>query len=275
MIPTKPLINVMERAARKAARSLLHDFGEIEQLQASRRGPHDFAVQAHRRANSILVDELQRARPGFGLGSTDSDTSEAEANWVLAPIDGLLNFLHAIPHFAITIAVERLGKPVCGLIHDPIRGELFRAEQGEGAYLNQHRLRVSERDRLDNAVLATIGASGGHSRSAAQAMRTAAFSKAAGIRQPGAASLDLAYVAAGRFEGFWHPALARTAVAAGIVIVREAGGMVDCQASDGSFQDGSTLIASNQRLHDDIRRMLHEARTETGSRSGGTQVGAD
>lgn len=255
------LINVMENAARKASRRLVRDFGEIEQLQVSRKGPGDFVTEADRRTEQILHDELHKARPGFGFlmeeGGVREGDSEANERWIIDPIDGTTNFLHGIPHFAISIAAERDGELVAGMIYEPVRDELFWAARNEGAFLNRRRLRVSERRDMPDALLATgipFGRRPG--KKAFTAMLIAAMDQTAGVRRQGAASLDLAYVAAGRYEGFWEVALSPWDVAAGIVIVREAGGMVSEIDGRSNMLHGTSILATNQQLYDPIRKML-------------------
>ena len=258
------LINVMENAARKASRRLVRDFGEVEQLQVSRKGPGDFVTEADRRTEQILHDELHKARPGFGFlmeegGVRDGD-SEANERWNIDPIDGTTNFLHGIPHFAISIAAERDGELVAGMIYEPIRDELFWAARNEGAFLNRRRLRVSERRDMADALLATgIPFGNRPGKKAFSAMLVAAMDQTAGVRRQGAASLDLAYVAAGRYEGFWEVALSPWDVAAGIVIVREAGGMVSEIDGRSNMLHGTSILATNQQLYDPIRKMLTAA----------------
>lgn len=258
-LPT-PLINVMSMAARKAARPLVRDFGEIERLQASRKGPGKFVTEAGRRTEDILREELGRVRPDFGYRSGEADAGGATERWLVEPIDGALNFLHGIPHFGISIAVERGGEPVAGVVYEPVRDELFWAERGEGAYLNRHRLRVSDRSRMADALLATGNPPDRRDgKEFFDPMFGAALDRAAGVRRMGAASLDLCYVAAGRLEGFWDIGPPLRKLAAGAVVVREAGGMVDRLGAGVDAPAGNPFVAANQQLHDELRRMLDEA----------------
>ncbi len=258
-----PLINLMEKAARKAARPLMRDFGEVEQLQVSVKGPGDFVTEADRRTESILREELHKARPEFGFLMEEAGAvagSGQDRRWIIDPIDGTTNFLHGIPHFAISIAAESEGELVAGLIFEPLRNEMFWAERGQGAYMNRYRLRASERGRLADALLATgipFGARAG--KKAFTTMLGAAMDRTAGVRRFGAASLDLAYVAAGRFDGFWEVGLSPWDVAAGIIIVRESGGMVSEIGGGSKMLHGNTILATNPRLYNDIRRLLTEA----------------
>ncbi len=256
-------INVMEAAARKAGRGLIRDFGEVEQLQVSPKGPADFASEADRRANRILRAELSKARPSFGLLMEESGAtagSDEERLWIVDPLDGTTNFLHGIPHFAISIGLEERGEITAGVIYEPVRDELYWAEKGIGAYLNRRRIRVSSRGRLDEAVLATgdpFGARPGNDEFLA--VIKPVMEQTAGIRRFGSATLDLAYLADGRYEGFWEFGLAPWDVAAGIVIVREAGGLVSEIDGGADMLRGASIIAANDRLHSPVRKLIHDA----------------
>ena len=258
-LPTA-LISVMNNAARKASRLLMRDFGEVEQLQVSRKGPGDFVSEADRRTENILHEELHKARPGFGFLMEEGGAIEGEnANerWIIDPIDGTTNFLHGIPHFAISIAVERDKELVAGIVYEPVRDEIFWAERNEGVFLNRRRLRVSERSDMADALIATgipFGKRPG--KKAFSAMLTAAMDKTAGVRRQGSAALDLAYVAAGRYEGFWEVGLSPWDIAGGIVIVREAGGLVSQIDGRDNMLYGDSILASNQRLYDPLRKLL-------------------
>ncbi len=256
-------INVMEAAARKAGRGLIRDFGEVEQLQVSRKGPADFVSEADRRADRILRAELSKARPSFGLLMEESGAtpgSDDERRWIVDPLDGTTNFLHGIPHFAISIGLEERGEITAGVIYEPVRDELFWAEKGVGAYLNRRRIRVSSRGNLEDAVLATgfpFGARPG--KQAFLAIIEPVMERTAGVRRFGSASLDLAYVAAGRYEGFWEVGLAPWDVAAGIVIVREAGGLVSEINGGAGMLLGESIVAANDSLFDPVRKLIHDA----------------
>jgi|TARA_B100001964_G_scaffold237624_1_gene301503 myo-inositol-1(or 4)-monophosphatase len=247
------LVNVMIGAALKAARSLTRDFGEVEKLQVSKKGPADFVSAADRRAEQVVLAELRRARPNFCCLSEEAgeiagpDTSN---RWIVDPLDGTTNFLHGLPHFAISIALERDRELVAGVVYDPLRDEMFWAERGQGAHLNDYRLRVSARHRLDQAVLATgIPHQGRQGQDECLAEMHQLLPRIAGLRRFGAASLDLAYVAAGRYEGFWERGLEAWDMAAGIVLVREAGGLVsDLEGAARMLEKGGVVVA-NQHLH--------------------------
>ena len=204
-----PLINVMERAARKAGRGLIRDFGEVEQLQVSPKGPGDFVSTADTKAEAVLRNELSRARPDFGMlmeESAETESRDGEHRWIVDPLDGTVNFLHGIPHFCISIAVERsfssAGKPkteiIAGRVYDPIHDDSYWSDKAQGAYLNDHRLRVSARRRLGEAILGTGPTPGTSDQAGFRAQNAALAGRVGGTRQLGSAALDLAYVAAGR-----------------------------------------------------------------------------
>ena len=248
-----PLMNVMIGAARKAGKQLTRDFGEVEHLQASRKGPADFVTQTDLRIEKILREELSRTRPHYGFVMEEGGVVEGPDKthrWFIDPLDGTTNFIHGVPHCAISIGLEREGHLVAGLVFNPIRDEMFTAEKGQGAWLNDRRLRVSTRRELKDALVATgipfLGRDG-HSEFLSELPRVMA--EVSGVRRFGAAALDLAFVAAGRFDAFWERGLSSWDVAAGAVIVREAGGQVtDLSGGDG-FLEGRTLLASNTALH--------------------------
>jgi myo-inositol-1(or 4)-monophosphatase len=266
MATRSPVINVMARAAEKAARSLKRDFGEVEQLQVSRKGPGDFVSAADHRAEGTLREELHKARPTFGLLLEESGEikgSDPSHRWIVDPLDGTTNFLHGIPHFAISIGLERDGDVVAGVVYDPIKDEMFWAEKGVGAYLNDRRLRVSSRRKLDEALIATgITARAGAAedeRAVFVAQVDAALASVASVRRFGSAALDLAYVAAGRYEGFWENHLSPWDIAAGIVLVREAGGYVSEIAGGHDMLASGSTLAANAQLHGALGDMLRAA----------------
>jgi myo-inositol-1(or 4)-monophosphatase len=257
------ILTVMEAAARKAARSLLHDFGEVEQLQVSRKGPADFVSNADLKAEKTLRAELSRARPNFGFLMEESGATKGteDARWIVDPLDGTTNFLHGIPHFAIVIALEQAGDVVAGLILDPIRDELFCAEKGTGAFCNQRRIRVSGRKDLKDTVIATgIPYHGRGDHGLFGAELRAVMNEVSGIRRFGAAALDLAYVAAGRCDGYWERDLSPWDVAAGTLLVREAGGYVSpIGGKPGDAVTGASIVAANDQLHGPLDRLLRQA----------------
>lgn len=262
------LINVMTAAARKAARTLVHDFGEVEQLQVSKKGPADFVSAADHRAEQILMGELKTARPRYGALMEESgviEGADTSNRWIVDPLDGTLNFLHGIPHFCLTIALERDSEIYAGVTYDPLRDEMFWAEKGFGAYLNHSRLRVSSRERLEDAVVATgLPPARRQSYSELAAELDSLTPRTAGIRRLGSAALDLAYVAAGRFDGFWEQGLHPWDMAAGIVLVREAGGLVGEIDGGSNMMVSSNILAANDRLYDDFAAALRNTSHDRG-----------
>jgi myo-inositol-1(or 4)-monophosphatase len=263
MAGRSPLITVMTRAAQKAGRALVRDFGEVENLQVSRKGPADFVSQADLKAEATLKEELRRARPRFGWLMEEGGGGEGEdatRRWIVDPLDGTTNFLHGIPHFAISVALEQDGEVVAGVVFNPINDELFWAEKGQGTFLNDRRLRVSGRHQMADALLATGIPFLGHGDTPGfQAELEALMPHVAGIRRMGSASLDLAYVAAGRFDGFWESGLKPWDIAAGIVLVQEAGGFVTEKHGQGSPLHADSLLAANPALHKPIAAALRQA----------------
>ena len=256
-----PQITVMTRAAFKAARHLKRDFGEVENLQVSRKGPADFVSTADLKAEKILREELSRARPDYGFLMEESGASSAQngetRRWLVDPLDGTTNFLHGLPHFAISIALEEKGEVIASVILDPIKDELFTAEKGQGAFLNDRRIRVSGRRRMDEALFATgipFKGKTGHRAFLDELKQVMAVS--AGVRRWGTASLDLAYVAAGRYEGFWERGLAAWDTAAGILLVREAGGQVSEIGGRTMTLNSPSILASNAQLQRDLDKLL-------------------
>ena len=254
------ILNVMVAAATKAARGLARDFGEVENLQVSRKGPADFVSAADRRAEDVIRAELERARPGYSFLMEESGESrgrDAQHRWIVDPLDGTTNFLHGIPQFAVSIALERQGRLAAAVIYDPIADELFVAERGGGAYLNDRRLRVASRQNLADCVIATGLPFKGHGDTETYLKELALLMpKVAGVRRFGAASLDLAWVAAGRFDGFWEHHLSPWDMAAGILVVREAGGFAtDLQGGERMFDAGS-VVAANEAVHGQLLALI-------------------
>ncbi|HVJ53860.1 MAG TPA: inositol monophosphatase family protein [Aliidongia sp.] len=256
------VLNVMAAAARKAGRGLIRDFGEVENLQVSQKGPSDFVSTADLKAERILRTELEKARPGWGFLMEESEPVEGDGKhrWIVDPLDGTLNFLHGIPHFCISVALERDGEIVAGVVYEPLRDEEYWAEKGGGAFVSDRRLRVSGRRNLAEAVIATGIPFGAKANNPAYHKGLQAMSaETAGIRRFGSAALDLAYVAAGRFDGFWEYSLRPWDIAAGILLVREAGGYVsDFEGSHDVLKNGNVL-AGNDHLHLSLGRILRQA----------------
>ncbi|MGE0257034.1 MAG: inositol monophosphatase family protein [Alphaproteobacteria bacterium] len=257
------LINVIDRAVRKAGRGLVRDFGEVEKLQVSKKGVADFVSTADTKAERILFEELAKARPGFGFLGEEAGTRSAGDGvhrWIVDPLDGTTNFLHGVPHFAISIAVERAGEIVTGAVYDPLSDNLYWAERNGGAWLNDQRLRVSARGDMAAALVATgipfIGR-GDHPRYLAT--QAAVMAKTAGVRRFGVASLDLAWVAAGRFDGYWEYGLKAWDIAAGLLLVREAGGFASEHDGQGDPLRSGNVVAANDKLHAPLCALLREA----------------
>jgi myo-inositol-1(or 4)-monophosphatase len=263
MVMRSPVLNVMANAALKAARGLLRDFGEVEQLQVSVKGPGDFVSTADLKAERTLKAELTRARPGYALLFEESGAqpgSDPRHRWIVDPLDGTTNFLHGIPHFAISIALERDSEIVAGIVYEPTRDEMYSAEKGLGAYVNDRRLRVSARRQLSDAVIGTgmpFGARG--DPPAYLATLASVMAATSGIRRMGSAALDLAYVAAGRYDGFWEFGLAPWDIAAGLLLVREAGGYVSDLSGGHSMMASGEVLAANDHLHLPIAALIREA----------------
>ncbi|MDQ8754752.1 inositol monophosphatase family protein [Sphingosinicella sp. LHD-64] len=267
MVSHSGLITVMERAARKAAGRLRRDFGEVEQLQVSRKGPADFVSLADQRTEQSLVEELRHARPDWGLLLEEGGAIEGnplKPRWIVDPIDGTSNFLHGIPHFAISIAVQEpkpggqgWGEISHGLVYQPLTDESYWAEKGRGAWLHDRRLRVSSRRHLDEALVATGIPFKGHGDTERfQKILGVVAPEVAGIRRFGSAALDLAWVAAGRYEGFWEEDLNFWDIAAGLILVREAGGFItDFRGGDANVAKGQVL-AANGELHSRLHKLV-------------------
>ena len=257
-------INVMLRAAHAAGRGLARDFGEVENLQVSEKGPGDFVSVADRQAERRIVEELGRARPRYGFLLEESGAVEGpdtSNRWVVDPLDGTGNFLHGIPHFCISIALERDGEPVAALVYNPLTDDTYWAARGTGAYANNRRLRVSARARLSHCILATGEETGAGTEARASYLRQHAALKNAGasLRRFGAAALDLAWVADGRLDGFWHSGLRRWDISAGILLVREAGGAVTDTDGSASMLATGNILAANDRLHSSLCRIMETA----------------
>ena len=266
MVSHSGLITVMTRAARKAAPRIRRDFGEVEQLQVSRKGPADFVSLADKRAEQTVMEELRHARPDWGFLMEEAGAIEGatgKPRWVLDPIDGTSNFLHGIPHFAISIAVQEpkpgggWGELTQGLVYQPLTDESYWAEKGRGAWLNERRLRVSSRRNLDDALIATGVPYKGHGHlDRFQKILAAVSPEVSGIRRFGSAALDLAWVAAGRFDGFWEEDLQFWDIAAGMLLVREAGGFVtDFRGGDAGLATGQ-ILAGSDHIHSRLHKLI-------------------
>ena len=254
-------LNIMIKAARKAARRLVRDFGEVEQLQVSVKGAGDFVSAADHKAEEIIRAELMAARPNYGWLGEESEAVEGKdptRRWIVDPLDGTTNFLHGLPHWAVSIGLEHKGEIVAGVIFDPVKDEMFTAEKGAGAWLNDRRIRVSARREMAGMIFATglpWGANPELPRTLGDMARV--LPRSAGVRRFGAASLDLAYVAAGRYDGFWERGLSAWDIAAGLCILREAGGLHG-SLSDGDVLETGDVVAANAEIYESFRKVLAE-----------------
>ncbi len=262
--PLRPPQRDDQGRAQKASRALKRDFGEVEHLQVSLKGPANFVTAADRRAEEILREELEHARPGYGfLGEEGGMREGADKThrWIVDPLDGTMNFLHGIPHFAISIALEREGTIVAGVVYNPASDDLFTAERGKGAFLNDQRLRVAARKRLAEAVVAcALPHPSRGDVELVQKEHGAVQDQVAGLRRFGAAALDLAWVAAGRLDAYWERSLSPWDMAAGIALVREAGGFItDLDGREAMLASGD-ILAGNDDIHGALLRVLKDAR---------------
>ena len=255
-----PNMNVITKACMKASRSLIRDFGEIENLQVSTKGPGDFVTSADKRTEKIIIEELQKAHPEYGIVSEEAgliNKSNVNNRWIIDPIDGTMNFLNGVPQFAISIGYEENNEIKCGVIFNPIMNEIFCAEKGNGAYLNNSRIRVSKKKKLKDALLVT----GGPKQSSK--IKDKIFKEyidvsnnVSNIRKFGSAALDIAYVACGRFDGYWQREINYWDIAAGIVILKEAGGFVDFFEDDHSLPLKKNILATNTNIHDELKDLI-------------------
>lgn len=258
------LMNVMTSAALKAGRGLKRDFGEVGNLQVSVKGPGDFVTAADRRAEKTLFEELSKARPGYGFVMEESgrvEGTDQSHTWIIDPLDGTTNFLHGLPIFAISIGLEREGQLVAGLVYNPADDEMFVAERGQGAWLNNRRLRVAARRDLADSLVATgiphLGKAREHPRFKHELSQVMA--RVGNVRRLGAAALDLAYVAAGRYDGYWERGLQPWDMAAGIVLVREAGGFVTDLAGGADMLVKRDILAGNEQMVRGLTDLLRPA----------------
>ena len=259
---SSPNINVMVKACRKAAKILIRDFGEVEKLQVSLKGPGDFVTVSDKKVEKILIDELQRARPNYSILSEEIGLikKDEEFKWIIDPIDGTANFLHGIPHFGISIGLERNKEIICGIIYDPIKNEMFFAEKGNGSYLNNQRMRVSARSKLMDCIIFTGGPTykSNDEDKKLSLKEYEKFSSKVGIplRKMGSASLDMAYVAAGRCDGFWQRNLNYWDIAAGIILVKEAGGFVMDFNGNDEYIENKNILVTNSKINEQMIEIL-------------------
>ena len=255
-----PQINLITKACMKASRSLIRDFGEIENLQVSSKGPGDFVTSADKRTEKILIEELRKAHPEYGIITEETgiiNKSNIKNRWIIDPIDGTFNFMNGVPQFAISIGYEEENQIKCGVIFNPIMNEMFYAEKGNGAYLNNSRIRVSKKNKIEDALIVTGGPKG------TSKIKDKIFSEyinvsnnVSNVRKFGSAALDLAYVACGRFDGYWQRELNYWDIAAGIIILKEAGGFLDFFEEDKNFPLKKNILASNSLIHGKLSELI-------------------
>ena len=259
---SSPQINLITKACMKASRSLIRDFGEIENLQVSKKAPGDFVSSADKRTEKIIIGELQKAHPNYGIITEETgiiNKNNTQNRWIIDPIDGTTNFLNGVPHFAISVAYEENNEIKCGIIFNPISNEMFCAEKGNGAYLNNTRIRVSIQKKINDALIVTGGPKG------ASKIKEKIFSEyinvsknVANVRKFGSAALDMAYVACGRFDGYWQRELNYWDVAAGIILVKEAGGFIDFFEDDENLPLKKNILATNSNIHEELKELLNK-----------------
>ena len=257
-----PQINLITKACMKASRSLIRDFGEIENLQVSSKGPGDFVTSADKRTEKILIEELQKAHPEYGIITEETgiiNKSNTKNRWIIDPIDGTFNFMNGIPQFAISIGYEENNEIKCGVIFNPISNEMFCAEKGNGAYLNNTRIRVSKQKKISDALVVTGGPKG------ESKIKDKIFSEyinvsknVANVRKFGSAALDIAYVACGRFDGYWQRELNYWDIAAGIILVKEAGGFVDFFEEEKNLPLKKNILVTNSLIHEELRGLINK-----------------
>lgn len=254
------ILHVMVQAALKAGKSLSRDFGEVQNLQVSVKGPGNYVSQADKKAEEIVKAELMRARPDYGFLGEEGGASEGndpQHRWIVDPLDGTTNFLHGIPFFAVSIALERQGQLVAGVIYNPAMDELYTAEKGGGAFMNDRRLRVAARIKLTDCVIATGVPHLGHGHHGKYLVQLRnIMGEVSGIRRSGSAALDLAYVAAGRYDGFWEEGLHAWDVAAGMIMIREAGGFSSDIKGGQNQLEGGSLVCGNELIHKQLLATL-------------------
>ena len=251
----------MVKACRKASKTIIRDFGEIEKLQVSIKGPGDFVTASDKKVEKILINELQEARPSYSILSEEIGqiNNDKSFKWIIDPIDGTANFLHGIPHFAISIGLEHDDEIICGIVYDPIKDEMFVAEKGNGSYLNNQRMRVSSRSKLKDCIVFTGGPrlDSKNKELALEEYKKFSSKILIPIRKLGSASLDMAYVAAGRCDGFWQRNLNYWDIAAGIVLVKEAGGFVTDFEGENRYVENKTILATNSRISKEMIEVLN------------------
>ena len=250
----------MVKACRKAAKTLIRDFGEIENLQVSLKGPGDYVTASDKKVEKILIEELQKARPNYSILSEEIGeiNNDVSFKWIIDPIDGTSNFLHGIPHFAISIGLEHDKEIISGIIYDPIKDEMFTAEKGNGSYINNHRMRVSSRSKLKDCIIFTGGPKYSSKDKELSMKEYKKFSSEViiPIRKLGSGALDMAYVAAGRCDGCWQRNLNYWDIAAGIIMVKEAGGFVTDFEGENKYIQNKTILVTNSKINKEMIEVL-------------------
>jgi myo-inositol-1(or 4)-monophosphatase len=257
---TSANMNVMVKVCRKASKIIIRDFGEIENLQVSVKGPGDFVTASDKKVEKIIIEELQKARPNYSVLSEEIGEikNNEEFKWIIDPIDGTANFLHGIPHFAISIGLEHNKEIICGIIYDPIKDEMFTAEKGNGSYINNQRMRVSSRQKLKDCIIFTDGPENKNlnDESLMEVYKKISSKVDIPIRKLGCGSLDMAYVAAGRCDGFWSKNLNYWDIAAGIILVKEAGGFVTDYSGEAKYIENKTILVTNSKISNEMLEIL-------------------
>jgi len=254
-----PQFNLMYKACLKASKVLIRDFGEIEKLQVSEKGPGDFVTASDKRAEKIIIGELEKSEYSFLTEESGIiEGKNKDKRWIIDPIDGTFNFLNGLPHFAISVAYEEKGEIVSGIIFDPIKNEMFSAEKGNGAYLNNSRIRVSNKSDFQNACLVTGGPNSRSKKKEAvlEEYKNISMKTFAHIRKSGSAALDMAYVSAGRYDGYWQRDLNYWDIAAGMIIVKESGGFIESKKWEEFGKEKVDIIASNSKIHKELINLL-------------------
>ena len=254
-----PQFNLMHKACLKASKVLIRDFGEIEKLQVSEKGPGDFVTASDKRAEKIIIGELEKSEYSFLTEESGViEGKNKDKRWIIDPIDGTFNFLNGLPHFAISVAYEEKGEIVSGIIFDPIKNEMFSAEKGNGAYLNNSRIRVSNKSDFQNACLVTGGPNSRSKKkeSVLEEYKKISMKTFAHIRKSGSAALDMAYVSAGRYDGYWQRDLNYWDIAAGMIIVKESGGFIESKKWEEFGKEKVDIIASNSKIHKELINLL-------------------
>ena len=254
-----PQFNLMQKACMKASRVLIRDFGEVEKLQVSEKGPGDFVTASDKRVEKIIINELEKS--GYSILSEETGLIQGKTKdkkWVIDPIDGTFNFLNGLPHFAISIAYEEKSEIISGIIFDPIKNEMFFAEKGNGAYLNNSRIRVSNKSDFKSACLVTGGPkfTSKARESILDEYKKISIEVRGHIRKSGSAALDLAYVATGRYDGYWQREINYWDIAAGVIIVKESGGFIENINDEGFNKEKVDILASNSKIHKELRNLL-------------------